>query len=678
MIITGSKTYRRSRLNLSSALSFDGAATKKVVPAIDGRLNFGTKGFSFSFFFDYNGESSFAFQLYNTTYTIDFQASTQGSFFFRIKNAQDVSTQIAKSLEGSNYMNAKYHITCDFDGIDYRLYINAIESDKKPTAVPNGSVWDLGDATTFTIGNRINGSDSLNGVLSNFCIFNRSLTQKEISFIHVNGGILPKSVHEAVVAHYPLQTAYFDGVNNMTPDVVEQYNYAKPNYSVPALSTWTIAAGYSVTNEQLTYDGTQGGTRAALVNIVNLSTTDIDRWIKVRFNIVSNPGQFWVYIGGTTDDSYRIPFTGTGIRELYFYYEDGGEKLIFVNYANSDSSHIGDVWTIDQVEIIPYLMANHGVLVNYTKDELGLGVDYTTQTAFKHFFNKGNVQDNIFQLPVKAIYEDNIEIESGLNPVTKALQFDDTLNRYLLSLDTFSIPYHENGQYTIQVVFKSYNNPWRGQGDDDFVFGFYNATATSFFYTQLRPDSLTVAIKDTTEGQKTTNILTDTVLFPSTQLNTLTILMDNAAQGFGGRFGAASASESSQLFLNGFLQDTEKSSALSKLNWSEYIDSKSTFAHNAFRSTSKPGFNGALVSMLVWDTALEDIEILKMSNNILLKNPSIPQQKNLQFHLDFQNPIDNAGVVEFRDKINNHAFREKGFGNITAVNNELIDINSLR
>lgn len=60
--------------------------------------------------------------------------------------------------------------------------------------------------------------------ISHLVFIDSIITQKEVDFIHTHGGIIAETLHEPIKGHWTCQIAYDDGVNNVTPDVVSQYN----------------------------------------------------------------------------------------------------------------------------------------------------------------------------------------------------------------------------------------------------------------------------------------------------------------------------------------------------------------------------------------------------------------------------------------------------------------------
>ena len=78
---------------------------------------------------------------------------------------------------------------------------------------------------------------------------------------------------------------------------------------------------------------------------------------------------------------------------------------------------------------------------------------------------------------------------------------------------------------------------------------------------------------------------------------------------------------------------------------------------------------------------LSQKEMLEACNNTLLKNPSIQLQRKYSFELfiDFNNPFDDAGTLKFPDlSPNAHDVIAEGYTDLTDLENNLVDIDSLR
>ena len=215
-------------------------------------------------------------------------------------------------------------------------------------------------------------------------------------------------------------------------DIVQQYNYSKPEYSVGALSTWTLSAGMSVTSEQLSYDGLEAGLRSATDDINNLSTLDIGKYVTVKFNVVSNSGYFYVGVGGSSANQYRLAVSGTGEKEYTLYYESGSAKMLFVNGRTDDTSQIGETWTLDNVEVLSKINNADGYAISYDDEKIEEADLNTPQNVIQNIRTKQSLPTAAIKSPVGA-YHIWMENSNTLIPSGNSFSF---LTEYIIVDDT--------------------------------------------------------------------------------------------------------------------------------------------------------------------------------------------------------------------------------------------------
>jgi hypothetical protein len=79
------------------------------------------------------------------------------------------------------------------------------------------------------------------------------------------------------------------------------------------------------------------------------------------------------------------------------------------------------------------------------------------------------------------------------------------------------------------------------------------------------------------------------------------------------------------------------------------------------------------------DGDVENLKLLEWYNNTLLKNPSLVDQENLELFIDFNNPFDNGGTLQFPDlSPNNHTVVANGYTDLATLQSNLVDIDTLR
>lgn len=242
---------QKDRINVESDLRFENTGNKHLeFKRLSTNVFDGSAPFTHSFFID--GSDSVAnFQgIYtehqNATHGIMvFLTSFSGStfqMFIRWRGPNGQFQAIFTSLN-TRILKNKTHWTLVFKGGPYtggnsitELYING-RFFAQQTA---GNAGLMAQSLTNNFIGSIGGV-AYSGTISNYAIFDRELTTKEIAYIYKNGGVLPASTHIDCIAHYPLTQRFYPkasaafiakhtqlALNNLVAfDVVEQYNYAK-------------------------------------------------------------------------------------------------------------------------------------------------------------------------------------------------------------------------------------------------------------------------------------------------------------------------------------------------------------------------------------------------------------------------------------------------------------------
>lgn len=374
--------------------------------------------------------------------------------------------------------------------------------------------------------------------MSNLIFIDLNLTQQQVNYPNVNGGIIPESAHEFCIAHSPLQTAYDDGVDNVTPDILEQYNYAK----------------------------------------------------------------------------------------------------------------------------VTALTANHGVLANYTDDELGLGADFDNQTAVKDFYDKVDFQDVQFEQPVEPVFQDNIEVVSGFEPRVKAITFDG-VDQYL-RVPNFN-PTKELG-YSWVIGFSLDSNRNFDSSFHDVLFSKRSAgNYPSFALFGLNGDKRMSYDNRITVGDNRLN----TFDLDPIRLNDINTLAFNQ-QDFPG---------TNTAYLNGNVVYERNNVSNQNMIGIDTITGDMHIGHDP--QLTARYYEGFIYYLMILKGNLTRKEILELTNNTLLKNPSIALQNkySLELFVDFNNPWDDAGTLKFPDlSPNAHDIIAENYTDLATLQSNLVNINSLR
>lgn len=346
-------------------------------------------------------------------------AASVGSMSFYLEknlNSGRIFTKGATTIDVSEIvssLNRKIHVLFNSDGFIY------IDGEKGSAHTKDFTV--LGD---ISIGN--GGANNEDFTISHISFFDTSgnFLQQEASYIYQSGGLIPESTHVNCVAHYPLteRTAYNNGVDNLFFDVVEQYNYANPySFDTTNFNTWSLGGGMSSNagGDQVSYDGLQAGARSASEGTTGAVIGDT---VVFEFEVLAIGGLaegLFVNFGGSNTNPFYFEINAIGKYRVYLLFEAGGDTFSFLNTnAGGAINYRLTSWTVT-MPTIGVKKASHAKAINFTDAELGTGGDIRTQTAKKGFYDKTTLQ--WWQGAGSAIYQDNIEEETGLSPITEAL-----------------------------------------------------------------------------------------------------------------------------------------------------------------------------------------------------------------------------------------------------------------
>lgn len=294
------------------------------------------------------------------------------------------------------------------------------------------------------------------------------------------------------------------------------------------------------------------------------------------------------------------------------------------------------------------LKANHGVLINYTDEELGIA-DISQQTGVKDFYDKVKFQDVQFQAPVQAKIEDNIEIAGGFAPRVKALTFNGT-SQYIL-IPTFL------GSGAVSSV------------GNTIIFGIKKHADTFKNYETIVDG--TIGNPHNSIGTRLQAYNRASYYFDKAKLSDV-----NMVTVLDGDTSIMPTNGKSNIWLNGTRVDTYENGNIG-LDFSGLASLK--LCRNA--NFTNRGLEGQLLYFAWFQGILPKKYLLELTNNTLLKNPSLELQRkySLELFIDFNNPFDDAGTLKFPDLSKNaHDVIAYGYSDLATLKANLVDINSLR
>jgi hypothetical protein len=393
-----------------------------------------------------------------------------------------------------------------------------------------------------------------------------------------------------------------------------------------------------------------------------------------------------VYAGITNSDAHLLHVNGGIVNPL----KDRG---VIANYPLSQRRYdkilveklpylVGDIlaWdTVDQYnhqkpELSP-ITARHAKMINFTDAELGVAT--AIGTAVKDFHKKVSLTD-VYETPVQPLPEDNIEQDSQLPPLTKALAFDRLEKQYLLAQDTFSIPYATVGSTTLHIKFKT-DGQWASPSFGEYLFRFSDiVSGGNNFMMQLIGDNnygiyLRVANPGTNNSKTFTTNQYGLASLPYDEFVSFTITFKQTG----------STTTWTGTWINGakIRAGATSGSPEGGIRWDLFEPSWSLIG--AYDTTNDARmFNGHLIDFKIWSRRLSNREISNLHNNTFFKNPTLNEQKGLTFDMRFDEPTQPGGAgtpVLFTERISGTRFSAEGWGNdLSNVQNSIVPIDELR
>jgi len=141
-------------------------------------------------------------------------------------------------------------------------------------------------------------------------------------------------------------------------------------------------------------------------------------------------------------------------------------------------------------------------------------------------------------------------------------------------------------------------------------------------------------------------------------------------------YGADPLAWTGEWYLNGALISTHQSSQQDPPDFSDVTGSFFLWGE---RFAARTLANASVFYSAIWQRALSPKEIIRITNNGIIRNPSVEMQDRLELYVNYNDPFDNGGTPEFRDlSPNNHQIIANGFANLAAVQAAQVNINTLR
>lgn len=485
-------------------------------------------------------------------------------------------------------------------------------------------------------------------LIGHLAIFSKEISQQEIEFIHGLGGVMPESTHASCVAHWPFTQRY----GKTAYDVVEQYNYAKPaalswNDNSGGVATQKLvgdgyievkfedlAAGgfrddYQLglsTHPDIYFDngtvaksidyGFQFGTNGKLIITTSLYNISFDAEDIFKIERVGATINFYkngaimtdsIRTGQTTADLYIKQVLYSAQKLTYpIYLNDGLLAEWETNKASNSNGRLQKSYA---------LTPNHASLVNYTDLEAGIP-DPASNTAWLDFYKKTPI-DWIGSVDG----DGNIIEKGGLPEIKNALTFDGVGN--YLRVPDFN-PTKEKG-YTYLIGISFDNKQYFDAGYRDFVLSKRGVITNFNKLIYGNPNIRLIQIYNSAKATVSIN-------YQSAALEDLNFL-----------FFLERDEEEKTSFLNGTSKNNAPLKTPQPINGFDEIPGDLLIGLDVGFIGSRH-LKGSISFYAIWKGVFSEKDVLELTNNTLLKNPSYKLQQDCQLLIDFNQPIDDTAV----------------------------------
>ena len=262
-----------------------------------------------------------------------------------------------------------YHLVMVKIGQENKCYLNAIEGNQITIF---RSVIEPTQQYPITLG----GYELVSGLrntaiisLTHVAIFNQELTHEQVTHIYKAGGLLPVSTHASCVGYWTCQESLH---SSTLIDTVEQFNHMKDlpgeKLDFSPGGNWSESGGsgnFSWANGELLVNNTSGQT----ITYSQATKCQPNHKYKIRLNIKSlNSGSLLLAMYNSIFNTDYTYVTEPGLYEIIF-------TVPLVLQTIQLYATAGTVAAVDELSITPVaeiMTANHGELLNYSSEELGI------------------------------------------------------------------------------------------------------------------------------------------------------------------------------------------------------------------------------------------------------------------------------------------------------------------
>lgn len=524
-------------------------------------------------------------------------------------------------------------------------------------------------------------------------------------------GVLHPNIHPNIIGHWPLQSVCKVDSSIFTPDVVEQYNYAKDTGALTAnngiLINYTddevglnnpadASVFYDFYEKKAPFSGTSKNIYdASIAYIPELDgqslylrlVFDIDASTVLTDRYIFDSGLIQIYQSGQTNVQFRfnnssvyftIPVSSLPLTNEIIIINDSVNN-ISRTYLNGILKTTGGSKTYTNLgnPVVLFNRIAGNRIANFVIHELDYRINnkrlielnsfgrLSDEWENKAIHSIGNIKWNTStgnQWINPSYY---IDLKSLIPPRQKALYFDG-VDQYLRILD-FN-PTIENG-YTILIQ-------WALESNRNFQSNYGDV----FIVKELPPSASRRLILLGNANTKNMLLYSNPAGYIATGYNQYK-LSDTSTPNF--LAWQISKTEADRKFYDGWDLNGTMNTSQTPYGFDEISD-RPLFIGREDPSVSSTRFLKGYISYLsIYKGLLSQNEIIKMCNNTLLANPDLKLQKNpdysLELFIDFNNPYQIDSSLYFPDlSPNGHLVEAMGWTNLNDLENSLVSLCDLR
>jgi hypothetical protein len=318
---------------------------------------------------------------------------------------------------------------------------------------------------------------------------------------------------------------------------------------------------------------------------------------------------------------------------------------------------------------------SHGACLGWSFDELGLNTGTSNFEAYADFYT-GNAGENFTGGGDSIIYK-NEEIRKFGVKLTAA-------NQQYIELENFNVP---NGYFTLLIGYSATtDNNWvseqpffsKTQGDNLRGFNVFGESGTKnvgFRYKDPSQAGTNVSYREVkTSLLSSDNSSVQMLVVQVSPFSPAPVVLNTDINELIKSDGLASAT----LSYNSYRENGTQRENTDGSQWGEAF--ADIVASTYLGRNDSSYYDHNLLYTVAFASAVVDADISALWNNGLFRNPTAEMldKYDALFNIDYNNPVDDSGILRYNDLLGNYSTNVQGFANLVSLESAKFEINSLR